>query len=45
MFGFPLIINIILTITLNKNMFFTAEAFAIIILFFLTLYNFPYYNI
>jgi len=44
MFNFPLIINIVLTITLNKNMFFIAEAFIIIILFFLTLYNFFYYG-
>jgi len=43
-FGFPLIVNVVLTITLNKNIFLIAEAF-IIINFFLTLYNFPYYNI
>jgi len=45
MLNFFLIINIILTITLNKNIFFTTEAFIIIVLFFLTLYNFLYYGI
>jgi len=35
----------VLTITLNKNIFFITEAFIIIILFFLTLYDFFYYGI
>jgi len=43
-FNFPLTTNVVLITIFNKNKFFTAEAFIIIIPFFLTLYNFFYYN-
>jgi len=41
MFNLPLIINVVLIIIFNKNIFFIIKAFAIVNLF-LTLYNFYY---